>query len=64
MNLLDGEGEKNNRVTCHKAVGQGTWDKYRPVPVKIQVNVFMEKDQGKVSHWFNLEEGRFIQGLL
>jgi len=23
----------------------------------------MEKDQGKVSHWFNLEEGQFIQGL-
>ena len=24
----------------------------------------MEKDQDKVSHWFNLEEGQFIQGLL
>ena len=24
----------------------------------------MEKDREKVSHWFNLEEGQFIQGLL
>ena len=48
----------------HESIMQGTWDKYRPVPVKIQVNLFMEKDQDKVSHWFNLEEGQFIQGLL
>ena len=48
----------------HESILQGTWDKYRPVPVKIQVNLFMEKDQDKVSHWFNLEEGQFIQGLL
>jgi len=48
----------------HESILQGIWDKYQPVPVKIQVNVFMEKDQDKVSHWFNLEEGQFIQGLL
>ena len=48
----------------HESILLGTWDKYRPVPVKIQVNLFMEKDQDKVSHWFNLEEGQFIQGLL
>ena len=47
----------------HESIQQGTCDKYQPVPVKIQVNVFMEKDQDKVSHWFNLEEGQFIQGL-
>jgi len=48
----------------HESIMQGTWDKYQPVPVKIQVNLFMEKDRDKVSHWFNLEEGQFIQGLL
>jgi len=48
----------------HESILQGTWDKYRPVPVKIQVNLFMENDRDKVSHWFNLDEGQFIQGLL
>ena len=48
----------------HESVLKGTWDKYQPVPVKIQVNSFMEKDLNKVSHWFDLEEDQFIQGLL
>jgi hypothetical protein len=48
----------------HESVLNGVWDKYQPVPVKIQVDAFMEKDQNKVSHWFNLEQGQFIQGVL
>ena len=48
----------------HESILKGTWDKYRPVPVKIAVDAFMEKDQQKVSHWFNLEPGQVIQGLL
>jgi hypothetical protein len=34
------------------------------VPVKIAVDAFMEKDNQGVSHWFDLEPGQFIQGLV
>jgi hypothetical protein len=45
-------------VLAHK------WDRWNPQPVKIIVDRFMEKDQSKNSHWFNLQQDEFIQGLL
>jgi len=48
----------------HESVLRGVWDKYQPVPVKIAVDSFMEKDSNRVSHWFNLEPGQYIQGLV
>ena len=48
----------------HESILKGTWNKYHPVPVKIAVDEFMEKDRHKVSHWFSLEPGQFIQGLV
>ncbi len=32
--------------------------------MKIAVDAFMEKDHNKDSHWINLEEGQYIQGLV
>ena len=48
----------------HESIQSGVWDKYQPQPVKIPVDSFMEKDKDRVSHWFDLEDGQFIQGLV
>lgn len=42
----------------------GRWDKYFPKPVKIPVLSFMEKDHEGQSHWYDLQKGQYIQGLL
>ena len=46
------------------SINSGKWEYVHPKPVKITVDGFMEKDHNKDSHWFNLEEGQFIQGLV
>ena len=46
------------------SIRQGKWQRFNPVAVKIVVEQFMEKDQQKQSHWFSLEPGQFIQGLV
>lgn len=47
-----------------ESIQQGVWDKWAPVPVKIAVSSFMEKDQQGQSHWYPLEAGQWIQGLV
>ena len=47
-----------------ESIHKGIWNKYHPIPVKIIVDRFMEKDNLGTSHWFNLEDDHFIQGLL
>ena len=42
----------------------GRWDKWFPVPVKLPVTQFMEKDIQGNSHWFDITKGQFIQGLI
>jgi len=42
----------------------GRWDRWFPVPVKLVVKSFMEKDIEGHSHWFDLTRGQFIQGLI
>ena len=42
----------------------GRWDRWFPVPVKIPVKSFMEKDLEGHSHWFDLTRGQWIQGLV
>jgi hypothetical protein len=42
----------------------GRWDRWFPVPVKIPVKSFMEKDLEGHSHWFDLTGGQWIQGLV
>lgn len=42
----------------------GRWDKWFPVPVKIPVKSFMEKDMEGHSHWYDLTKGQWIQGLV
>lgn len=40
------------------------WQKYFPVPVKIAIDTFMEKDMMEKTNWFPLIEHQYIQGLL
>ena len=42
----------------------GRWDKWFPVPVKLPIKQFMEKDIQGNSHWFDITAGQFIQGLI
>lgn len=48
-----------------ESIKQGTWDKYFPIPVKLMVQEFMEKDLAhKQSAWFSVNAHQFIQGLV
>ncbi len=42
----------------------GRWDKWFPVPVKLGVQRFMERDMEGHTHWFDLPKGKWIQGLV
>ena len=42
----------------------GRWDRWFPVPVKVPVRGFMEKDIEGHSRWYELTRGQWIQGLV
>ena len=46
------------------SVHAGKWQRYGPSPVLIRVEAFMEKDDQGNSHWYDLADEDFIQGLL
>lgn len=45
------------------SIEEGRWEKYGPTRVRIPAQRFMEKDEAKISHWFDLAEGQVIEGL-
>jgi len=47
-----------------ESIYTGKWDKYFPRAVKLPVLSFMEKDFAGQSHWYDLNKGQYIQGLL
>ncbi|MDH5424573.1 MAG: hypothetical protein OEY29_06255 [Gammaproteobacteria bacterium] len=42
----------------------GKWDRWFPVPVKLPILQFMEKDIEGNSHWHTLTKGQWVQGLI
>lgn len=46
------------------SIQDGKWARYHPRPVRIIVDRYMEKDNDRNSHWFKLEPGYYIEGLL
>lgn len=46
------------------SIEEGRWEKYGPMRVRIPAARFMEKDEAKVSHWFDLEAGQTLEGLV
>ncbi|MEE4245927.1 MAG: hypothetical protein V2I33_10970 [Kangiellaceae bacterium] len=47
-----------------ESIYAGRWDKWFPRPVKLPICQFMEKDISGQSHWFDVMEGQYIQGLV
>lgn len=47
-----------------ESVYAGRWDKWFPVPVKLPIKSFMEKDLEGHTHWYDLTKGQWIQGLI
>jgi len=48
----------------HESVKAGKWRAFDPQPAKIPAMGYMEKDGEGDSHWFKLEPGQYIQGLV
>ena len=46
------------------SIKEGRWERYHPRPVRLDVEEFMEKDHAGKSHWYRLETGQWIQGLI
>lgn len=46
------------------SIKNGKWKPWRPKPVLIAADLFMEKDREKQSHWIPLDICMVIQGLL
>lgn len=47
-----------------ESIYSGVWDRYHPTPVKIPAVCFMEKDLAGNSHWYDVQKGQYIQGLM
>ncbi|MGD2119619.1 MAG: hypothetical protein PVG66_14775 [Chromatiales bacterium] len=47
-----------------EAIYESRWDKWFPIPVKIMVSQFMEKDIVGHSQWFDITYGKWVQGLV
>lgn len=46
------------------SITAGKWARYHPQPVQVVAKRFMEKDEAKQSHWFDLAESQTIKALL
>lgn len=46
------------------AIYAGRWDRWFPIPVKLPVLSFMERDIEGKSRWYELTRGQYIQGLV
>lgn len=46
------------------SIKDGKWERYNPIPVKIPVQSFMEKDEARQSHWIDLTPSQALQGLI
>ncbi|RMH20645.1 MAG: hypothetical protein D6698_03860 [Gammaproteobacteria bacterium] len=47
-----------------ESIRAGRWERWFPVPVKLDILSFMEKDMEGRSHWYDLSQGQWIQGLV
>lgn len=46
------------------SIQAGKWDKYAPVPVKLAVGRYMERNASGKPYWGKLAEGEYLQGLV
>lgn len=46
------------------SIHAGKWDRFTPVPVKLPLLEFAEKDISGKNHWYEITKGQIVQGLL
>jgi hypothetical protein len=46
------------------SIRAGKWDRYRPVPVKLAVGRYMERNAVNAPYWAKLRDGECLQGLV
>ncbi|HEX5278254.1 MAG TPA: hypothetical protein VFW42_11380 [Fluviicoccus sp.] len=46
------------------SIRAGKWDRYQPVPVKLAVRRYMERNAVNKPFWAKLEAGEYLQGLV
>lgn len=46
------------------SIHSGRWDRWFPVPVKLPIKSFMEKDIEGSTRWYDLTKGKYVQGLI
>jgi hypothetical protein len=46
------------------AIYSGHWDRWRPLPVKLDIRQFMERNIEEKCCWFDVTPGKWIQGLV
>jgi hypothetical protein len=46
------------------SIHAGRWDRWFPVPVKLPIKSFMEKDIEGSTRWYDLTKGKYVQGLI
>ncbi len=46
------------------AIYGGHWDRWRPLPVKLEIRQFMERDIEERHCWFDVTPGKWVQGLI
>jgi len=47
-----------------ESIYAGRWDRWFPLPVKLPIKSFMEKDIEGHTRWYDLTKGKWIQGLV
>jgi hypothetical protein len=47
-----------------ESIRAGRWDHWQPQPVRLAIRAFMERDIEGESHWFTLNSGQWVQGLV
>lgn len=46
------------------SIRSGKWDRFRPVPVKLPVQRYMERNASNKPYWAKLQPGEYVQGLV
>lgn len=42
----------------------GKWQRFKPVPVKIPIDRYMERDNKGAPYWVKVQAGQYLQGLV
>ncbi|MDP1539266.1 MAG: hypothetical protein Q8K94_08865 [Moraxellaceae bacterium] len=46
------------------SIQAGKWQRFNPMPVKIPITRYMERNQKCAPYWVKVEDGQYLQGLV